>query len=207
MSVRPRCLHDELHGLQQQVDALLLAHDADITDQVLAPFLERRIGRHHLHAREIGTRAHHEDVLGIHSAARERDAAVGLVGGDHHVGGLERQAFQPRQQPASEATFTELGFVELGVDVVVIEHELLAEQFVETADQENGVRRIAGMDDVEAATEEDLQRQPEFHEQRHAVFECVAQRAIRLTRQRSGDGCRFRRRARSSSRTPAPSGR
>ena len=68
------------------------------------------------------------------------------------------------QQLAAEAALAELRLVELGVDVVVVEHELLAEQLVEAADEEDRVRRIAGMDDVEAATEQHLQRQPEFHD-------------------------------------------
>ena len=84
----------------------------------------------------------------------------------------------------AEAALAELGFVEFGIDVVVIEHELLAEQLVEAADEENRVRRIAGVDDVEAAPEQHLQRQPELHDQRHAVFERVAQRAVGLARQR-----------------------
>jgi hypothetical protein len=69
-------------------------------------------------------------------------------------------------------------------DVVVVEHEPLAEQLVEAADQENGVRRIAGVNDVETAAEEDLQRKPELHEQRDAVFEQVAREPVRLARQR-----------------------
>ena len=36
MSVRFEVVHDELHGLQQQVDAFLLAHHADVADEILA---------------------------------------------------------------------------------------------------------------------------------------------------------------------------
>ena len=177
-------MHDELHGLQQQVDAFLLAHDADIADQVLAAVFQRRIRRHLLHAREIRAGTHHEHIVRVHAAARQRDVAIRLVGGDHHVGGPESHALQRQQQFLAEAAPAELGFVELGIDVVVIEHELLAEQLVETADEENRVRRIAGVDDVEAAAEQDLQRQPELHDQRHAVLERITQRAVGLARQR-----------------------
>ncbi len=63
---------------------------------------------------------------------------------------------------------------------MVIEHVLLAEQLVEGADEKDRVRRIAGVDHVEAATEEDLQRQPEFHGERDAVLERVTQHAVRF---------------------------
>jgi hypothetical protein len=67
---------------------------------------------------------------------------------------------------------------------VVIEQEFLAEQFVEPADQENHVRRIAAVHDVEAAREEYLQRQGELRGQRPAVLGEITERAAGLERHR-----------------------
>ena len=47
-------LHDELHRLQEQIDAFLLAHDADVTHEIFPAVFELGFGGHDLHARQIG---------------------------------------------------------------------------------------------------------------------------------------------------------
>jgi hypothetical protein len=143
--------HEVVHRMQQEVDALLLAHHADIADQVAPPVLEPLVRRADAHALEARSAAHHEHALGRHAAALDGDAPVGLVGGDGHIGAAECPALQPEHQAVEEIPPAELGFVQLRVDVVVVEDELLAEQLEEPADQEEEVRRIAGMNHVEAA--------------------------------------------------------
>jgi hypothetical protein len=51
----------------------------------------------------------------------------------------------------------ELGLVELGARVVVVEDELPAEELEERADQEEKVGRIAGVDHVESTGKKYLQ--------------------------------------------------
>ena len=86
------------------------------------------------------------------AAAFDGDALVGLVGRDGHVSRLERPAFEQHHQFVEQVAPAEFGFVQLGVDIVVVEQELLAkEQLEESPDQEDEIRRIARMDRVEAA--------------------------------------------------------
>ena len=56
----------------------------------------------------------------------DSDAAIGLVGGDRDIRDFEGEALQPPHQLPEEAAPPELRLVELGVDVVMVEDELLA---------------------------------------------------------------------------------
>jgi predicted ATPase with chaperone activity len=115
--------------------------------------------------------------------ARDRDLPVRLVGRDRHVRHLEREALEPDHELPEEVAAPELRLVELRVDVVVVEDEFLAQELEETADEEEEVRRVARMDHVEAAREEDAPRQEERVEERGGVLDRVAQRALGLHRE------------------------
>ena len=53
-------------------------------------------------------------------------------------------------QPIEKIAPPELRLVELGIDVVMVEDKALAgEQLEEAADQEDEVRRVTGVDDIE----------------------------------------------------------
>ncbi len=65
---------------------------------------------------------------------------------------------------------------------MVVEDELLAEQLVESADQEEEVRRVAGVNDVEASSQQHSPREHEGREQGFAVFAHVADRGRGLGR-------------------------
>src|SRR3546814_9404679 len=95
------------------------------------------------------------DVCSSDLAPLDRDPAIALVGGDRDVGHSEGPAFQPADQPVEDVAAAELGLVELRVQVVMVEDELLAaEQLEEAADQEDCVRRVAGVDRSEEHTSE-----------------------------------------------------
>src|SRR5207302_5001481 len=89
-----------------------------------------------------------------HPAAPHRDAPVGLVGRNGYVRAPESPVLELEHQSMEEITPAELCFVELGVEIVMIEQEFLTEQPEEPADQEEQVGRIAGVNDVEPAREE-----------------------------------------------------
>ena len=81
----------------------------------------------------------------------------------------EGPALEPQQQAVPEVAAPELGLVELRVDIVVIENEALAEQLEEPRDQKDGIGRIAGVDDVEAAaSRRSRSASHEFQQQRQA---------------------------------------
>ena len=80
-----------------------------------------------------------------------RDLAVALVGRDHHVGGAEVQPLEQHHQLPEEAALAELGLVELGVDVVMIEDVALAEELERPGDEEDQIGRVAALDRVESA--------------------------------------------------------
>src|SRR5712664_936953 len=137
------------------VDALLLSHDADVADQVTAAALEPFVGGQDLQAREARSTAHDEHPLGEHAAAPDRDAPVGLVGGDRHVGGAEGPVLKLEHQAIEKITPAELRLVELGAEIVMVENEPLSEQLEKSTNQEEQVRRIARVYDVEASREQD----------------------------------------------------
>src|SRR5260221_68344 len=84
-------VHDALHGAQQQVDAFLAPHDAHVADEVLAPALERRVGRHDAQPLEARPAAHHGHLAGIHAAALDR-VALRAVRLQRQVVAIDRDA-------------------------------------------------------------------------------------------------------------------
>jgi hypothetical protein len=67
---------------------------------------------------------------------------------------------------------------------VVVEHELLAEQLEQVADEEKEIRRVARVDDVEAFGKKDFQAEEQGRGQRREVFDGIAERAFGFGRQR-----------------------
>src|SRR5437879_10720396 len=165
------------------VDALLLPHHSDVADEIAAAALEPLVGRRQLHALKARSAAHDEHPLGRHAAALDRDAPIGLVRSDRHVGGAESPVLELQHQTMEEITSAELRLVELGVKIMVIEDELLAEQLKKSADEEEQVGRIAGVNDVETAREEHPPGEHKGPGERDRVFHGVACRARRLDQQ------------------------
>ena len=67
---------------------------------------------------------------------------VSLVASD--TSQFERQLLEPQQQFVKKSALAELGFVEFGIDVVMIKDEGRSKQrLVEPGQQKNGVRRVA----------------------------------------------------------------
>src|SRR5258708_36062078 len=126
--VAAEVVHDVARCLQQIVDALLLPQRRDVADEMLAAALQPRVGRQDLQAFETRPAAHDEHSFGRHAAAPDRDAAVGLVGRDRHVGAAKSPVLELQYQAMEEIAAAELRFVELGVEIVVIKNELLSEQ-------------------------------------------------------------------------------
>ena len=82
-------------ALQQVVDAFLSPHHADVADQVAAAALERcGCGGTIFMRSRLGPLRTTNTRSGVHAAALDGDAPVGLVGGDRHVGGAEGPALQ-----------------------------------------------------------------------------------------------------------------
>src|SRR5688572_10140218 len=177
-------VHQVADRLQQQVDALLPAHDADVPDQIALSAFQRFNRGDYLEAFQARASAHHEHALGRHAAALDGDAAVGVVGGDRHVGEAEGQALEQAHRLPEQVAAAELGLVELRVGVVVVEHELLAEQLEQVADEEKEIRRVAGVDDVEAFAKKNFQAEEQGPGQRREVFDRIAERAFGFGRQR-----------------------
>src|SRR5690606_2271820 len=103
------------------------------------------------HPRQLRPGTDDEDAGRIHTAALDRDAAVGLVRRDRDVGEAERQPLKEHDEAVEQSAAAKLRFEKLRIQVVMIEDEARAEQELEdSGDQENGVRRIACVNDVEA---------------------------------------------------------
>ena len=132
---------------------------------------------------EARSAAHHENPVGRHAAAIDGDTPVGFVGGDRHVSRSECPVLERQHQAIEEIAPAELRLIELRIEIVMIEHELLAEQLEEAADQEKQVRRIAGMDDVESTGEEHPPGEQEGRDERNRVLHCIPGCARSLDRQ------------------------
>ena len=176
----------QLHRPDQVVHPVLLADLTEVDDQVAPALAPGRVRRVDGQALEVGAGAHHVDVGRRHPASLDRDPLVALVGGDHQVGGLERLALQvPQPGQGPPARGAELGLVHLGREVVVVEQEPLAEQLPEAAERPVGLRRVADVEDVEAAAGHG--HPDRLHRRAHEAPEELddeAERALSVHRQR-----------------------
>ena len=147
-------------GLHEQVDPVLRAHRAQVADQEAPAVLDRWIRLDREDALGVRRAAHDVHLLGRHAATLDRDAAVGLVGGDHRIGAAVGHALAPAQEPMHQAArAAALRHVHLGAQVMLVEEERRAEPAEQAADREVEVRRIAGMDHVQAPAAPGKQRQ------------------------------------------------
>ena len=70
-------------------------------------------------------------------AAFDRDLSVTLVRRDDDIGEKEGQPLEQHEQVPEEPAAVEFRFVELRIDIVVVEDVLLSEQLERQGDQEN----------------------------------------------------------------------
>ena len=174
-----------IHGFNQEIDAVLSAHDADVTDQMLAAVLQVQVRGNAFEARQIRHRAHDINPLRAHAAALNRDVFESLVGRNRHVRGFEGQPFEPQKELMEATLLAKLGFVEFRIDVVVVKDEALAKQiFPKPADQEQQVRRIARLHNIKTDFEIGFNGQCEFPRQRPRILKRITKCAVGLNGQR-----------------------
>ncbi len=136
--------------MQDRVDAVLRTHDPQV-DQHPGARLTRHGVQHRTHAQRVGAAAHDRRVLAGDLPPGQGDPAVRLVGGDDLLGGAVGQLLEQQQAPELEAPAErrgppEAGEVQLGVEVVLVEHEPDTARPPEQAQRPVGVRGVAGLD-------------------------------------------------------------
>src|SRR5215472_9450488 len=100
-----------------------MSHHAYIGHEVSAPLLPGCVENARAHTVEIGRRPHGEYLAGGHATALDGDAAVGVIGSDRHIGGLERQPFQQQQTAPQITAAAEFCLEQLWTEIVMIEQE------------------------------------------------------------------------------------
>ena len=179
-----KLVDDMLNRIDQQVDAFLIAHNANIAHHEGAAIFPAGHRVHLLQVVEIRPGPHHKHALILHATTLHRNFAIALVGGDGNGRAFKGDPFKKAHRLPEEAALVELGLIQLGVDVVVVENILHAQQAELPSDKEDEIRRIATLNDINAAREKDLPRQHRFPEQRRAIFGQIAQRPTGIERQR-----------------------
>ena len=170
---------DFAHRTQPAVHAVLRAHGADVPDQVLRAPREREVWIESLEGLRRAV-AHDEDLVRPLAPARERHVPVRLVGGDDDVGHRVGASFHGPKHLIDEigSRLPEPGEIGLGRQVVVVKHELLAEQLEHRTDHEQGVGWVRGVDHVEAFAHRHPERQQQHREGRIREFEGVADDSV-----------------------------
>jgi hypothetical protein len=152
-------MHDMGNRAQQVVHAVLRAHHAEVDAQVRSSALEGRIGLHTLESAGQRSAAYHRDSVGRNAPAFHRHAPIRFVGGNHSVGGAVGLLLQPQQAFVEQVAPIETRLVQLGAQIVLVEHELDALAFVPAPNKPEGVGRVAGLNHIEAALAPDAPRQ------------------------------------------------
>ena len=118
-------VHDDVGGPHHDVHAVLRAHDADYAARYSRPRRELGSAAPRLSRSGSGPVRTTVTSAGRLAAPRDGDLPVGVVGGDHVIGGPVGSALQPAQPPVGQLRPTgETGQEELWAQVVVVEHEL-----------------------------------------------------------------------------------
>jgi hypothetical protein len=165
---------DDAGRLEQVVDALLDAHHAHVAHQVPPAVPQCRVGPGTAE-RPVRPGPHDEHVRRRHPAALHRDVPVARVGGDRDDGPAEGQALQQVREPDDRAARrVALGDQQLRRHVVVVEHEPGPQQQHQwQRDEEEQVRRVAGLDDADAPGQRDPPREQRLGGERDGVLHQV----------------------------------
>src|SRR5436190_2826886 len=111
---------DMVDRSKENVDALRLAHDSYITNQVLSAAPVCRFLPNRGKPTQIGAASDDEHVLRIRVTSRDGDLFVGVVRRDHNVSGSERQAFGSSQRVVEHASTTVFRLVHLWIQIMLI---------------------------------------------------------------------------------------
>ena len=182
-TVDPTQVVDEhVKGIQEVLDAVLIPHDSEVSDDRRGPRPQALVAAYGLEIFEIGAIPNDRDPSRRDASAPRLDLSVGLVRGDDAVRQAARDPFQDDQELEDDPPRArpEARDVHLRGDVVVIEDESFSEQeLVDRADQDERVRRVVRMDDVESMATENPDRELQRHKRRVNVLEDVSERSLR----------------------------
>src|SRR6266487_2095203 len=146
------------------------------------PSFDRLDGRYLPESLDRGCAAYDEYVLRLLAAPGKRGRAVALVGRRDDVGGPVRAPFEPAHRAIEQIPpALKAGQVELGDQVVLVEHEPGAFALEPEREEEEQVRWIAGVHDIYRP---DPSREPVRVPERRTVFPEVSHRAADGGRQR-----------------------
>jgi hypothetical protein len=144
----------DLHRPDQVIDTVLLADFAQIRNQVALAAMPRVGTGVWCQPREIGSRAYHVDILLPTVASGERDIFVALVRSQHDLSSAECHPLEKQQGLHQKAALAiEFHREHFRRQIMVIEHEHLAERAAQQPEWPKSFRRIAGLHDIEAAPE------------------------------------------------------
>jgi hypothetical protein len=154
--------HHDVRRPHHDVDAVLRAHDADVRGEEPAPAAKRGLGRDTPQALRVRAGADDRDVVGGLAASPYGDVAIGAVRGDHVIRGPVSRALQSQQPLVRQLrAMGPSGLVEFRAQIVVVEDELGAFDGAESKrNRPEDVRRVAGLNNREAARSSRLERQP-----------------------------------------------
>ncbi len=133
----------------------------------------------------VGDAVNHLDAFGGLAAAAHRQILEGGVGGDDRSPPSRRRGARTTMQRFIEkALVLVLDDEQFRADVVLVVDEPLAKQLERRRDEEDQVRRIACLDDREAALAIDLDQQARLMKQRGRIFAQIGGRPAPFGRQR-----------------------
>ena len=145
-------VYDGVSQLQDEIDAILRSHHTDVRGQMRPASPQAGSGADRRSLAESGPVRTTVTSLGSTPSRSEDDLPIGVVGGDHVVGGLTGAPLHEPQSPVDEAiAVREPRLVQLRTEIVVVEDERgSVDQPEQESDGPEEVGRIAALDDGEA---------------------------------------------------------
>src|SRR5262249_47635923 len=169
-------VYEMVQSSEEIVDSILRIHGADVAKNDFALALESCIGFDQSHAGQVGAVADNEQPVGVDGVAPDGDGSIALIRHDRDVREFQREPLEEHEASRHQAMSRLLvaGEIELWRQIVMVEDEPLSEKSVNSADDEERVRRVVGMDDVEALPRGDPQTPTEARRGEIDIFEYVA---------------------------------
>ena len=161
-------------GSQRVVDAVLRAHQPDEADQEGHAVLQREVRVAETKRHRIRCVADDEDIVGRLLAAAERDLLVGVVRDHDDVGQAVGEPLGHQRAADRSCAVAEVRAKLLGDEVVLIEDEGGAVSPGRAGGEQEHVRRVAGLDHVDAALGREPADEPPHLVEGRAVLAGVA---------------------------------
>src|SRR5712664_273716 len=141
--------------VQKDLQTILNAHRTDITNKVRLAVLQSRIWGYGFESLQIRSIPDNENILGSKTPSTCSKISITVIGRYDDIAKPVRQSLKPKLGLVEQILLSVFRKVQLGVRIMMIEDVFDAKEFERQSNEENGVRRIAALNDMKSVPQID----------------------------------------------------